>query len=73
MGVYSVSKYKNNIGTIKFDTSISKEQLSDKIAEILKMEIGDGVSEEEICIVAPQWYQIYPMASKLRKLLWKTL
>lgn len=68
-GVYSVSKCKDNTGIIKFNSSIDKDELSDVIAEILRKEIERGVSEEEICVVAPQWYQIYPMANKLRKLL----
>lgn len=68
-GVYSVSKYKDNNSIIKFNSSIDKEELPDVIAAILKKEIERGILEEEICIVAPQWYQIYPMANKLRKLL----
>ena len=68
-GVYSVSKCKDNDSIIKFNSSINKDELSDVIVEILRKEIEEGTPEEEICIVAPQWYQIYPMANKLRKLL----
>lgn len=68
-GVYSVSKCKDHTGIIKFNSSIDKDELPDVIAEILRKEIERGVSEEEICVVAPQWYQIYPMANKLRRLL----
>lgn len=68
-GVCSVSEYKENVGIITFNSSINKDELPDVIADILRKEIEKGTSEEEICIVAPQWYQIYPMANKLRKLL----
>lgn len=68
-GVYSVSKSKDKNGIIKFNSTVNKEQLADEIADILNKELKRGISEEEICIVAPQWYQIYPMANKLRKLL----
>lgn len=68
-GVYSVSKCKDNDSIIKFNSSINKDELPDVIAEILRKEIEKGTLEEEICIVAPQWYQIYPMANKLRTLL----
>lgn len=68
-GVCAVSEHKDEEGTIKFNSSIDKEELPNEIAEILAKEIKKGVSEEEICVVAPQWYQIYPMANKLRELL----
>ena len=68
-GVYSVSKCRDNSGVIKFNSIINKDQLSEEIAEIIKRELEKGTPEEELCIVAPQWYQIYPMANKLRKLL----
>lgn len=66
-GVYSVSKCKDTIGKIKFNKNINEDQLLTEIISILKMELENGIPEEEICIVAPQWYQIYPMANKLRK------
>ncbi|MEL5899445.1 UvrD-helicase domain-containing protein, partial [Clostridium sporogenes] len=68
-GVYSVSEDKENRGIITLNTSINKDELCEAIVKIIKKEIDKGTPEEEICIVAPQWYQIYPMANKLRKLL----
>lgn len=68
-GVKSLSEIKENKGIIKFNADISKEDLADAIADILKDELNKGLSESEICIVAPQWYQIYPMANKLRELM----
>ncbi|NLD18907.1 MAG: ATP-dependent helicase [Clostridiales bacterium] len=66
-GAYSASKCKNTIGKIKLNTNIDKDQLLTEIISILKTELKNGTPEEEICIVAPQWYQIYPMANELRK------
>ena len=68
-GVYSASKCKDNNGIIKFDSAVHKEELPDKITEIVRGELANGIQEEDICVVAPQWYQIYPMANRLRKLL----
>ncbi len=68
-GIYSVSDYKDNQGVIVFNKNINKNELCDAIVKIIKTEIEKGVLEEEICIVAPQWYQIYPMVNRLRKLL----
>lgn len=67
--VCSISKIKDVKGIIKFDYSIEKDQLPLKIAEIVKIELEKNIPEKEICIVAPQWYQIFPVANKLRKLL----
>lgn len=68
-GVTSVSKIKNNKGIINLDKQTTKEELADRITYIIQEQLEKGISEDEICVVAPQWYQIYPMANKLRKLL----
>jgi superfamily I DNA/RNA helicase len=68
-GVFSVSETRDADGIIKFDSTVHKDELSVRIAEIVREELGKDIPEEEICIVAPQWYQIYPMANKLRKIL----
>lgn len=68
-GVVSVSEIKDNKGIIKFDAQITKGELVDAIVGVLKNELNKGIPEEEICIVAPQWFQIYPMANRLRKLM----
>ncbi|MBV4432778.1 ATP-dependent helicase [Clostridium tyrobutyricum] len=68
-GVTSVSTIKDNKGIIKFNFHTLKDRLADVIAGILQEQLDNDISENEICIVAPQWYQIYPMANKLRKLM----
>lgn len=68
-GAYSVAEIKENRGVIKFNKDIKKEELADIISQIIKDELSKGVLEEEICIVAPQWLQIYPLANRLRKIM----
>ncbi|WP_213407370.1 UvrD-helicase domain-containing protein [Staphylococcus pettenkoferi] len=46
-------KYKESI--IEVDKSISKNKLSERISEIIKKHILEGVHPNEICIIAPQW------------------
>lgn len=64
--VFSASDRKNMQGIISYDTKTSKDNLHTKIAEIIKFHLSQGVESKEICVVAPQWYQIYPIAKKLR-------
>lgn len=68
-GVTSVSQIKSEIGKICYEANIDKDDLARHISEIIKDELKKDISESEICIVAPQWYQIFPMANKLRELL----
>ena len=68
-GVYSVATSKDSQGIITFNSTVNKEKIANEIANILKNELERGILEEELCVVAPQWYQIYPMANKLRKIL----
>lgn len=68
-GVSSVSKCRDYNGTIKFNSSVDKNRLSNVIANILRKEIERGILEKEICVVGPQWYQIYDVANKLRELM----
>lgn len=68
-GVVSVAEKKDSNGIIKLDFSVNKDILPIKIAEIVRAELEKGIPEEEICIVAPQWYQIYPMTNKIRSIL----
>ena len=57
------------ISTIKYDHSISKDNLSDSISTIISEQLEKGVDPSEICVLAPQWYLLYPIANDLRRLL----
>lgn len=67
--IVSLSNIKNQRGIIKYNFNVDKHNLANEIANIIKDNIKNGVTEKEICVVAPQWYQIYPMAKELRKLM----
>lgn len=43
-------------GSIAFcDQIIAKEELPDRIGDLIKLALDAGVPEQEICVVAPQW------------------
>lgn len=67
--VTALSDLKNDSGIIMYDKKCDKNDLAKKIATIINTELQNGISESEICVIAPQWYQIFPMAVQLRKLI----
>lgn len=65
-GVCSVAKIKDVAGTISYCRSVSKENLTAKIAEIISSELASGTKAEEICILAPQWLMLFNLSRDLR-------
>jgi len=68
-GVFSVAEYKEQLGTFKYDNKIDKDDLVAKIAEILRSELACGMPENEICIVAPTWFKIFPFTNQLKRVM----
>lgn len=65
-GQISKAQYSKSRGKITFrNNDISKDMLPEEIAKIIQSEIASGVSEKDICIIAPQWAPIKSMAKRL--------
>ncbi|MDU2145280.1 MAG: ATP-dependent helicase [Staphylococcus sp.] len=58
--------YRDEQGIILFDKSIHKNDLVNRITEIIKEEIAKGVRPNDICILAPQWSFLTSIARKLK-------
>ncbi|WP_062352262.1 UvrD-helicase domain-containing protein [Bacillus kwashiorkori] len=56
-------------GIITLDTVTDKNNLPNEFAKIITQNIESGVKPNEICIIAPQWYFLTPLAKKLKSLL----
>ena len=67
--VFSVAQYKNTKGALVYNKSISKTELPNKIAEIITQCLKIGISEDEICVISPQWYNLYNISNALKKML----
>lgn len=67
--IYAVSDIKDVRGSLIYDSSINKLDLYEKIANIVKNEISQGIPEEEICIIAPQWWLLFPLTNKMKEML----
>mgnify|MGYP003303576895 CR=1 FL=1 len=65
-GTHSLSLKKDLPGIIKYNTLISKDNIVKEIKSIIEEQIAQGVLNNEICIVAPQWYTIYSVANALK-------
>ncbi|MGD6834415.1 UvrD-helicase domain-containing protein [Sutcliffiella halmapala] len=64
--IESLADYCDEDGIISFDRTTHKDNLIDKITEIVKVEISKGVPPNEICILAPQWSFLSFIARKLK-------
>lgn len=67
--IYAVSDIKDEKGCLFYDNTISKSELFEKIAYIVKEELSRGIPDNEICIIAPQWWLLFPLSKKIKELL----
>ncbi|MCT4642656.1 MAG: ATP-dependent helicase [Bacteriovoracaceae bacterium] len=51
---------------IKYNYSISKESLSDEIIKVIQNETSKGYKESDICIIAPKWDLVNPIARDIK-------
>lgn len=65
----SILSLSHNNSDIVYDNKISRYELSKSIARIISEQLSLGIEPSEICVLAPQWYLLYPMAAELRVLL----
>ena len=69
MKIQAVSDIKDEIGCLIYDNTVNKSELFEKIACIVKDELSKGIPETEICIIAPQWWLLFPLSKKMKDLL----
>lgn len=69
MKIQAVSDIKDEIGCLIYDNTINKSEMFEKIACIVKDELSKGIPETEICIIALQWWLLFPLSKKMKELL----
>jgi DNA helicase II / ATP-dependent DNA helicase PcrA len=67
--IESLCDYKSEEGLITYNQTLPFRGLENHIAEIIRTNIENGVPENEICVIAPQWWLVIPMGRKLKTLL----
>ena len=69
MKIQAVSDIRDEMGCLVYDNTISKSELFEKIVYIVKDELSKGIPDNEICIIAPQWWLLFPLSKKMKELL----
>ncbi|WP_342558309.1 ATP-dependent helicase [Metasolibacillus sp. FSL K6-0083] len=64
--IESLASYCSEDGIIMFNKTTHKDNLVDTITEIINKEISNGISPNDICILAPQWNFLSSIARKLK-------
>lgn len=58
---------KDEDGFINYNCEVIKDNLPSIIKNKLKKCLNEGVSENDICIISPQYYPLFPLAEYLKK------
>lgn len=62
----SVAAYAATAGKVKFfDQTVHREALSAFIAQLIKQALELGINASDICVIAPRWEHVIPMARAL--------
>lgn len=64
---YSLSDYKDDYGTIYFNKNINSKSVSEEIGNIVDINLKNGVPENEICILCPQWWMAYDIIKYMKE------
>ncbi|WP_264536679.1 UvrD-helicase domain-containing protein [Flavobacterium sp. N1736] len=59
----------NEKGLITFNNSIEQKDVVNEIARLIQLSLDQGIPEDEICILVPQWWLMTSISRKLRSLL----
>lgn len=64
--ITAVGKNANLECAISYTDSISKSEIVNEIARLIKRSLDRGIPEREICVLVPQWWLFSSVARKLR-------
>ena len=53
-------------GLITLNNTINSSKIVDEIARLIKTSLENGIPEDEICVLVPQWWLITSVSKKLR-------
>jgi DNA helicase-2/ATP-dependent DNA helicase PcrA len=67
--IISKTKYGDLHGIIAYNNLISKNEVGQQVATIIRHEISNGIPENEICVLAPQWNLLFGISRTLRQYL----
>lgn len=65
----SLAEHAEVGGNISLNTFVHKDDIYEYISGLIQHKINEGIPPQEICVIAPQWFLLYPLSKKLRQLL----
>ncbi|MBY6052778.1 UvrD-helicase domain-containing protein [Cytobacillus firmus] len=69
VNIEALGQHASESGIITLNTATNKENLYKEFADIIIHNLKNAVKPSEICIIAPQWYFLTPLAQKLKSIL----
>jgi len=64
--IKAVGKNADVEGLVTINTTINYSNIVDEIARLIRLSLDNGISEDEICVIVPQWRLITSISKKLR-------
>jgi DNA helicase-2/ATP-dependent DNA helicase PcrA len=69
LDIRALGENAHELGEITFDDDTDVSSLTEEIARLISKSIDSGVPMDEICVIAPQWILLIPMARRLKGIL----
>lgn len=67
--IESCCNFENEDSILSYNKNINKVDLANAISNIIRDEVASGTNEGDICVIAPQWWQLFDIGNKLKTLL----
>ena len=67
--IEATGKYIDEVGRIILNEVVSKDTLEVHISRLITYYLENGISEKEICVLAPAWWLVAPIGRKLKQIL----
>jgi superfamily I DNA/RNA helicase len=67
--IEALGRNANDDSYISYDSVTNKDDLPNKIAEIIQAKLDEGIPENEICVLSPTWFMVIPLGRRLKSLL----
>ncbi|MBH0066064.1 UvrD-helicase domain-containing protein [Psychrobacter sp. SZ93C1] len=59
----------NEQGVISYNNTVNQDELVNELVRLIQENINNGIAENEICVLFPQWWLITSITGKLKSLL----
>lgn len=66
ISIQAVGSNASEVGLITLNRTIHYTKIVDEIARLIQISLDQGISEDEICVLVPQWWLITSVSKKLR-------